>query len=1106
MRPLLVQLVLQPRFVNSGRIVIPQDLARQFPSQLCTRGSSYFQAGRVRLSTITPEVIEATVKGTRTYAVTIEPQGRRPERMRCTCPYADDNDTCKHMWAALLAADAAHVFDGMSPMSNGTSDHRKGARVIPFRKQTAAKIDAPPPAPRSEWKLRLRQLRKIAVPSADEPAAPVSADLFLHYRFDADTLYATGEVAIDVVMPGRRSGTYTGFSDEQWLGTSNEQDRDIAHRLLGARPRNIYYEPERRRRFVIPPLMYENTLRAICETGRCHFESPTGALAAAGPLAWDTSDPWQVRFAPEEMPQSGWWCLRGWLQRAGGQWPVDDVLFASANGLIGFPAGALGAGAPATLARADLRASWPLVLALRTNGPIEIPPSDLFEFATELLLMPGAPAIELPHTLGVEQTRPQPQPRLRLEAPPRHSYDSAPRARLAFSYDGLLVKHRQKGRAVVDKERRRIVHRDLEREGQAFARLLELGAQLRHDWRGSAEHLVIAVKRVEKIVHTLVTEGWYVEADDIRYRVATHTSAAVRSGIDWFELDGTVEFDDQRAGLVELLAALRRGEKTVRLGDGSYGLLPAEWLQRYASIAGLGTAAESDATLRFTRAQAGLLDALVATLPDIRIDETFARIRDELGSFERVRPQAAPVGFHGKLRHYQQEAIGWFSFLRRFGLGGCLADDMGLGKTVQVLALLEQRRQEGKGPSLVVVPKSLVFNWLREADRFTPELRVRDYSGTQRRQAPLRSADFDLLVTTYGTLRRDAPELREIEFDYAIIDEAQAIKNAATASAKATRLLNARHRLALSGTPIENHLGELWSLFEFLNPGMLGAAPAFAQFRGGSATAPNPESRALLARALKPFLLRRTKDQVAPELPPRIEQTLVVELEREQRALYDSLRDHYRAALLGRIDQVGIKRAKIQILEALLRLRQAACHPGLIDQKRGAAGSAKLDVLLEQVEEVIAEGHKALVFSQFTSFLALVRQRLDARGVRYEYLDGRTRDRQARVDRFQSDDACPLFLISLRAGGQGLNLTAADYVFVLDPWWNPAVEAQAIDRTHRIGQDKRVIALRLIARDTVEEKVLALQQTKRELADAILGEESSLITRITRDDLERLFG
>jgi len=455
-----------------------------------------------------------------------------------------------------------------------------------------------------------------------------------------------------------------------------------------------------------------------------------------------------------------------------------------------------------------------------------------------------------------------------------------------------------------------------------------------------------------------------------------------------------------------------------------------------------------------------------------------------------------------ELRPYQRAGLGWLQFLRATGLGGCLADDMGLGKTVQTLALLESIRADGgTRPSLVVAPKSLLFNWAAEAARFAPQLRVREHHGAERMKNADAFNDCDVVLTTYATMRLDVAHLSDIEFEYVILDEAQAIKNASSQVAKASRLLRGRHRLALSGTPIENHLGELWSLFEFLNPGLLGSARSFQRtFASKTAT---PERREALARALRPFILRRTKEQVAPELPARTEQTLYCVLEGNQKKQYDELRDHYRDSLLGRIRKGGIEKSRMQILEALLRLRQAACHPALIDPA-SETESAKTELLMDEIRDVLESGHRALVFSQFTSFLSIVRRSLDDERVPYLYLDGQTRDRQTLVEQFQHEDGPPLFLISLKAGGLGLNLTNADYIFLLDPWWNPAVEAQAIDRAHRIGRVRPVVAYRLIARDTVEEKILELQAHKRDLAESIISEDNSVLRKLEVEDLELL--
>ncbi|HEB54126.1 MAG TPA: DEAD/DEAH box helicase, partial [bacterium] len=435
----------------------------------------------------------------------------------------------------------------------------------------------------------------------------------------------------------------------------------------------------------------------------------------------------------------------------------------------------------------------------------------------------------------------------------------------------------------------------------------------------------------------------------------------------------------------------------------------------------------------------------------------------------------------------------------------------GLGKTVQVLAHLQRYRRRIKRadrlPCLLVAPRSVLANWRLEAERFTPDLRVLAFDHTDRwANDGEELASFDLVLTTYGLLRTDAPRFEEQQrrFDTVVLDEAQAIKNATSQTAKAVRLLRAEHRLALTGTPVENHLGELWSLFEFLNPGMLGRLRSFRELFAGDRT---PEiadaNRELIQRALRPVMLRRTKQQVLTDLPEKVEQVLWCDLEGPQRRHYDELRDHYRAQLLDP-DQVQDDEMRFVALEALLRLRQAACHEGLVDKRRRAAASAKFAELLPRLTELADEGHKVLVFSQFVQLLDLLAAELRKADITFDRLDGRTRRRQEKVDRFQTDPDCAVFLISLKAGGTGLNLTAADYVFLLDPWWNPAVEQQAIDRSHRIGQQRTVHAYRLACRGTVEERVLELQDRKRALVEAVLGSERSLLQDLTREDLELL--
>jgi superfamily II DNA or RNA helicase len=813
-------------------------------------------------------------------------------------------------------------------------------------------------------------------------------------------------------------------------------------------------------------------------------------------VRWDDGQPW--RFSLEVRPELGGkrWAWRGSLRRGDSRMDLSEPLVLLPGLLV------LGVG---RAARFDDLGVMPWILRLRYEKEITFvePQQDLM--LGRILAETRVPPLELVESLRLEEINAKPRPCLTLRAPRQNWGLGADKliGELEFEYDGAVIPAGRTTPLAVSTELGLVIRRDPRTESAADVKLFELGFREAKDPRLDPGTLELPAKRMSLVTKELVAAGWRVEAEGKLVRPAGEFKLAVATGIDWFELDGRIEYGDQKVSLPELLAAARRGEPMIELGDGSIGMLPEEWLKKYGMLVDLATAV--DGTLRFNSAQAGLLDALLAAQPEIQIDAAFEKVRQNLHEFEGVVALDSPAGFHGELRPYQRDGLGWLDYLQRFGFGGILADDMGLGKTIQVLALLQRRRahRQTKGPSLVVVPRSLVFNWVGEAARFTPRLRVLDYTGPGRHALRETFGEYDLIITTYGTVRTDIAELSQVQFDYAILDEAQAIKNADSQSAKAARLLRSRYKLAMSGTPIENHLGELWSIFEFLNPGMLGSDTIFKKYVGTGATLDQTD-RALLAKALRPFILRRTKQQVVEDLPEKTEQTLYCDMEAEQRRYYDELRAHYRDSLLHK-DAAELNRSKIEVLEALLRLRQAACHPGLISPELTGDPSAKLDMLLPSISEVVEEGHKVLVFSQFTSFLAIVRERLDQEKIVYEYLDGRTRNRAAKVERFQTDLDCPVFLISLKAGGLGLNLTAAEYVYLLDPWWNPAVEAQAIDRTHRIGQTQHVFAYRLICRGTVEEKILELQQKKRDLADAILSADNrGVIQNLSREDLEFL--
>ncbi len=813
-------------------------------------------------------------------------------------------------------------------------------------------------------------------------------------------------------------------------------------------------------------------------------------------VRWEAGDPWKVELTVSRET-NGVRTLTGRFVRDGDAMALTEPRIIHENGLLFVGDRVM---------RYEPSGARLVVMTLRKFTSVPMVDGELTELLDQLYALPRPPKIFLPDDIPIVEREGTPRPVLSVVQDPGEWTLAPAQLTLAFEYGGVRLAPEANTDSIFDRARFTILHRDRKAERAAHARLIDMGARVTIGAESDASvPMTIARMRLPSVILSLVRDGWRIEATGLRYRIPGQPRAVVRSGIDWFDLDLAFDYGDgATASLPDLLEAARNHDTTVKLSDGTVGLIPSDWLARLGPALAAGSALESNET-RFTRSQAGLLDALLAAMPMVSVDETFERARERLHTFEGVAAADASPRFAGTLREYQREGLGWLLFLREFGLGGCLADDMGLGKTVQVLALLDRVYADEKPgrPTLIVVPRSLVFNWEREAHRFAP------HSGTKRHALASELGQYDVILTTYGTLRSDIAELAPIELEYAILDEAQAIKNADTASSKAARLLRARHKLALSGTPIENRLEELWSLFDFLNPGMLGSAAAFSRM----ANVPHDitlddgdeiAGRELLRRAIRPVILRRTKEQVAPDLPERCEETLYVEMEPAQRAFYLEVLARSRQTVMELLDTQGLDKSRMHVLEALLRLRQAACHPGLVDPARVSLPSAKLDALIPTLAEIIEEGHKAVVFSQFTSFLALVRERLEAGGLKYEYLDGATRNRQERVDNFQSATGPSLFLVSLKAGGHGLNLTAADYVYLLDPWWNPAVEAQAIDRAHRIGQTRTVIATRLVTKGTIEEKVLELQYTKRGLADAVLGGEEVGIRGIGREEIELL--
>lgn len=577
----------------------------------------------------------------------------------------------------------------------------------------------------------------------------------------------------------------------------------------------------------------------------------------------------------------------------------------------------------------------------------------------------------------------------------------------------------------------------------------------------------------------------------------------VKEENDWFDINAVVWFGKYQIPFLSLKQHILHKKREFLLPDGEVAIIPDKWFTQYGSLFSL---AETGKNLKLKKHHIGLINDLAEdSLANVTLERKLQRLSD----FEDIADTQMPAHFKGSLRDYQKAGYNWFSFLREYNFGGCLADDMGLGKTIQTLAMLqkvkEDDHQQGiQTSSLIIMPTSLIYNWLTEAKKFTPKLKILAHTGTNRNKDVANFANYDIVITTYGVTRVDVDELKNFYFNYVILDESQNIKNPASKSFKAVRSLKSKHRLILSGTPVENSVSDLWSQLTFLNPGLLGTqAFFFEEYVQAIEKKKDEEKARKLQTIIKPFVLRRTKEQVAAELPPKTEQVIYCDMSEDQAAYYEKTKSAYRNDLLQSMDDGTFAQKQVQLLQGLTALRQLANHPVMIDAEY-VSDSGKFENVIHTLDNVLKGGHKVLVFSQFVKHLDIFKKHFEAENIPFAYLDGATRNRGEIVAEFQQNTQLKVFLISIKAGGVGLNLTQADYVFILDPWWNPAVEQQAIDRTHRIGQDKKVFIYKFIAKDTVEEKILALQNRKKSLANSLITTEESFFKSLSKEDIREI--
>jgi Superfamily II DNA/RNA helicases, SNF2 family len=686
-----------------------------------------------------------------------------------------------------------------------------------------------------------------------------------------------------------------------------------------------------------------------------------------------------------------------------------------------------------------------------------------------------------------------------------------------FSYNGHETS--TAGRQVMlipDQEKILAIHRNRDKEN-AFVQKLQ---NLHSNFIVNEEDGTLALKGKE-----ILKENWFflfVDAmkemqvpvfghealRNFRFNTAKpQTKIFISSNTDWFDAKVDIMFGDQRVSIAEVKRALAAKQQYVQLGDGTLGILPEDWIKKYALLFRVGEG--NNNKLKLSQYHRSVIDELYELRNEeelqFELEEKYNRLRD----FDKIPEVEPPEQLRAVLRPYQLAGFQWLNYLNKVNWGGILADDMGLGKTVQALSFLQYyKNQHPNMKAMVVCPTTLIYNWENEIKKFTPELTYYIHHGAARTRNTADILQYDITITTYGTLRSDIKFFLNLQFDYLLLDESQAIKNPASKVTRAASLLNAKHRLCMSGTPLQNNTFDIYAQMNFLNPGMLGSIEFFRQeFAIPIDKLGEADRKEHLRKLLYPFILRRTKEQVAKDLPEKQEMILWCEMGDEQRRIYDAYRNDYRNKILGSIDTQGIAKSQLTILQGLLKLRQICDSPAILNEDEVFENhSIKIEELAREITEDMSD-HKALVFSQFLGMLGLIRKKLDELGVKYEYFDGSTSapERERAIQNFQTNDEVRVFLISLKAGGVGLNLTAADYVYIVDPWWNPAVEQQAIDRTHRIGQTKNIFAYRMICKDTIEDKILQLQEKKKALAKDLISDETGFVKSLTKEDVEYLF-
>jgi superfamily II DNA or RNA helicase len=1097
--------------------------------------------------------------------------GRPWAQSDCSCPVGRN---CKHVAALLLAELEYH--DEMDHIIRVDDDERNDSAPLVAQRASVERF-GPPQGVRPElvsWLERIRARAEAADAAAQKTAAARTETLA--YRLNWSDFHMRHEVVLyrarcdadgRIVEVGETWGNVESALLKQPKFVSDE-DLSILRGLWLGRSREDFGQ------FILRGTSGAEMLQKLIATGRLFFDfklapgddAPTPLARAAdrpGRIEWEPLADQRLRpvlrtepRASMVLPTEPVWYVDGDAREAG--IVRSSLPFQQLPDYLAMP--------PISLAEAPLVAS-----VLREVAPeLPLPPTHDTS-AIRVIDVEPVPVLTLnSHALPSAGKTSKPGKAGKTSSAGNVGKGHAVElAGVSFDYDGVSI-NVDSSVTLVPMPGGDVIHirRRYDAEKKRLLELRKTGLQKVPTSRVFASRLLPDTMLglpdadawsafVNDAVPELVSKGWRVTmAPEFRYNVIEIDAidgTAHQAGDGWFDLEMGIRIGERNVRLEPLLADLFRRDRRwlggaleaiaddepieLKTEENKRLRLRADRLKPVVRVLvdlfdSLGGTLADGAPLRVPSVDAGRLQALSDTGRwQFRGDDSIRQLAERLQAGPRLREVPVPAALRAQLRAYQQQGLNWMQYLREQGLAGVLADDMGLGKTVQTLAHILAEKEAGRldKPALIVVPTTLVHNWREEARRFAPELKVLVLNGPQRKERFEQIGEHELILTTYALLWRDQKVLAEHQYHLLILDEAQYVKNATTKAAQAIRGLSARHRLCLTGTPLENHLGELWSQFDFLLPGFLGSQKDFTRrWRNPIEKNNDGVRRSLLARRIRPFMLRRRKDEVAKELPAKTTIVCSVDLEGAQRDLYETVRTAMQEKVRAAVSAQGLARSHIIVLDALLKLRQVCCDPRLVRMLRTAQNigevdegssaptarasdktekgvrSAKLDLLLSMLPELIDEGRRVLLFSQFTGMLALIAQALDEAAIPYVILTGDTTDRVTPVQRFQQGEV-PLFLISLKAGGVGLNLTAADTVIHYDPWWNPAAENQATDRAHRLGQDKPVFVYKLIAAGSIEEKIVELQEQKAGLADSILSEDAAGAAKFSDDDLDALF-